>query len=116
MSAIVPRHRAAFAFVELLVVITIAEEQGATFWAYPACFATSDVNPNTPTLSIHDYPDCISNVPSHKLRAQGWASYHPGGLNGLLCDGAVKFLSTTIDGQLLGQLASIADGQAVRIP
>lgn len=38
-------------------------------------------------------------------------SDHPGGVNGLLCDGAVLFLEETVDRSILHALASRADGE-----
>lgn len=39
-------------------------------------------------------------------------SFHPGGCNGIFCDGSVKFLSDTIHGVILRYLVTRAEGVA----
>ena len=43
----------------------------------------------------------------------GIRSYHPGGVNVAMCDGSVRFISETINPQLLRALITKSDGQAV---
>ncbi len=61
--------------------------------------------------------DCIANGPaSLGFIASGWKaarSYHPGGVNLLLCDGAVRFISENIDQGIWRKLATRAGGEVV---
>ena len=47
---------------------------------------------------------------------RGWGSFHPAGINFLLCDGSVRSLPTSIDMNLLAGLATIAGAEAVETP
>jgi prepilin-type N-terminal cleavage/methylation domain-containing protein/prepilin-type processing-associated H-X9-DG protein len=47
---------------------------------------------------------------------RGWGSMHPGGMNMLLCDGSVRFLSFNVDINLLADLATIAGGESAQLP
>jgi len=45
---------------------------------------------------------------------EGWpylSSYHPGGVNVVMCDGSTRFISATIDGEVLVKLVSPAGGR-----
>jgi prepilin-type processing-associated H-X9-DG protein len=44
------------------------------------------------------------------------SSKHPGGFNAALCDGSVRFLSQTIDRELLRRLIDPSDGEGVSMP
>jgi prepilin-type processing-associated H-X9-DG protein len=41
---------------------------------------------------------------------------HPGGMNILLCDGSVRFVSFNVDINLLAALATIAGGEVAQLP
>lgn len=41
---------------------------------------------------------------------------HDGGLHFLLCDGSVRFLSTSIDPRLFADLATIDGGEVAALP
>ncbi len=43
-------------------------------------------------------------------------SFHPGGMNGLLADGSVTFLSESIDLELYRQLATVNGGEVASVP
>jgi prepilin-type N-terminal cleavage/methylation domain-containing protein/prepilin-type processing-associated H-X9-DG protein len=47
---------------------------------------------------------------------RGWGSMHPGGMNMLLCDGSVRFLSFNVDINLLADMATIAGGEVAQLP
>ena len=47
---------------------------------------------------------------------RGWGSMHPGGMNILLCDGSVRFISFDVDINLLAAMATIAGGEVVQLP
>lgn len=60
-------------------------------------------------LTIADLPEIIPGKPNSGSDVGGFGSFHTGGANFLLGDGAVRFLSQTIDHNLLQQLGNRAD-------
>jgi len=83
----------------------------ATYWAY----GSGNLNSNAfdHRISLHTMPDqkCFTTAPSGKMCRWGWAAYHPGGLNWLICDGSVRFLARSIDMNALGDLSTVAGGE-----
>ncbi len=61
--------------------------------------------------------DCVANAPaSEGYIASGWKaarSNHPGGVNLLLCDGAVRFISDSVDLGVWRSLATRSGGEVV---
>lgn len=53
---------------------------------------------------------------SPENQAKGWTSEHPGGVNILLTDGSVNFLSETANRTVLQYMCMRSDGQAVDLP
>jgi prepilin-type processing-associated H-X9-DG protein len=51
---------------------------------------------------------------SGSLIVGGFGSYHPGGINAGFADGSTRFLSQSIDAQLLRQLGNRADGEIMK--
>ena len=47
---------------------------------------------------------------------RGWGSHHPNGLNGLLCDGSVRFISKNTDINILADQATIGGGESTQLP
>jgi prepilin-type N-terminal cleavage/methylation domain-containing protein/prepilin-type processing-associated H-X9-DG protein len=47
---------------------------------------------------------------------RGWGSMHPAGMNVLLCDGSVRFLSFNIAIEVLADMATIAGGEPTQLP
>ena len=43
-------------------------------------------------------------------------SFHPGGLQFALCDGSVRFVSKSVDMNLLADTASIAGSEVAQLP
>jgi len=89
-----------------------------TLWAYSyAFYSLSTVTTQSRTLS-GDYDRCVScggkggAIPCRR----GWGSFHSGGINFLLCDGSVRFLSTSIDTELLAELATISGRETSQMP
>lgn len=64
-------------------------------------------------LTIKDLPEVIPSVPNKGSDVGGLASYHFGGCNVLLGDGAVKFLSDNIDPNVRQQIGNRADGTLI---
>ena len=52
-------------------------------------------------------------IPGHWLPL---GSFHPGGMNGLVADGSVTFLSDSMDLELYRQLTTVDGGEAVSVP
>lgn len=60
---------------------------------------------------LHMDQDDPRRVASGPLDVGGFGSYHAGGANFVVADGAVRFLTYSIDEKLLQQLANRADGE-----
>ncbi len=89
-----------------------------TYWAYTyTSYNKSAVVPETRTLLV-DYDRCISisGINGANPCKRGWGSYHPGGLQFVLCDGSVRFVSTATDMFVLAGLASVAGQEPVQLP
>jgi prepilin-type N-terminal cleavage/methylation domain-containing protein/prepilin-type processing-associated H-X9-DG protein len=65
-------------------------------------------------LQINQLPSIIPGRPNPGSDVGGFGSYHTGGANFAMADGAVMFISRSIDANLLQQLANRADGILVR--
>ena len=89
-----------------------------TLWAYSfEHYSLSAATPQSRIL-MGDYDACFAaggagfDLPCRR----GWGSPHPGGLNFILCDASVIFLSKSIDMDLFGDLATIAGGETADVP
>ncbi len=68
-------------------------------------------------LNIFDQAYQINYIPKDpKLWENEIRSKHPGGANGLLCDGSTRFLSETMDLNVLAWLCNRASGKAFTLP
>jgi prepilin-type N-terminal cleavage/methylation domain-containing protein/prepilin-type processing-associated H-X9-DG protein len=97
---------------------TISQPLRRAFWAYSyTTYAMSPTIAQGRTL-LNDFDRCVSigGVGNSNPCKGGWSSYHANGFGMLFCDGSVHFLSSTIDVNLLGKLATIAGGEAVQSP
>lgn len=54
--------------------------------------------------------------PNRANHIVAYSSYHEGGINYLMADGAVKFISENVDANLFRNLGQIADGNPVTVP
>jgi hypothetical protein len=88
-----------------------------TFWAYSYAYYTlSSATAQARTL-CGDYDQCVACDPSSSAPCKrGWGSSHGGIVNFVLCDGAVRPLSTSIDMALFGNLATIDGGEIATFP
>lgn len=87
--------------------------QFRTLWAYSyAFYSLSSTTPQARTL-YGDYDRCRAEGGiGRSLPCQrGWGSFHPGGINFLLCDGSVRSLARAIDVDLFAGLGTIAGGE-----
>ena len=90
-----------------------------TLWAYSFSFySLSAVTENQSRILLGDLDKCVEiggagySTPCER----GWGSFHPDGLNFLVCDGSVRFLHTTIDMKLFAELATIDGGELALLP
>jgi prepilin-type N-terminal cleavage/methylation domain-containing protein/prepilin-type processing-associated H-X9-DG protein len=83
-----------------------------TYWAYTwGNYLMSQPTPHPPTL-WGDFQRCIAQPAygvSNRACHSGWFSNHPGGMNALMCDGSVDFLSFDIDLHTFACMGSIAN-------
>jgi len=95
----------------------------ATFWGYTyASYNQSSFLTESRILG-NSYNKCWKPDGVHEGGAgrdnpckRGWGSMHPGGMNILLCDGSVRFISFDVDINLLAAMATIAGGEVVQLP
>lgn len=89
-----------------------------TLWAYAyAHYSLSAITPQNRIL-LGDYDQCVadSGVGKSGPCRRGWGGNHPGGLNFLMCDGAVHLVDQAVDMNLLAELATIDGGETVQLP
>ncbi len=65
---------------------------------------------------VPSFNDCQAIAERNHECSRGFGSYHPGGLNFALADGSVRFVSETINMEILSGLASIAGNESVQLP
>lgn len=89
----------------------------ATFWAYTyTSYNQSTVCPECGARTrTPDFDRCAAAPGTGGINAckRAFASFHTGGFHFLLCDGSVRFFSVTVNPELLGDMATIAGGEAV---
>ncbi len=90
----------------------------ASYWAYSSEFqSTSNLYPVSDSIRVRNFWDCVARLPSPKPCVWGqWFSYHPGGINWLMCDGAIRHVSVNVDIHTLCRPGSIADGEGAQAP
>jgi prepilin-type N-terminal cleavage/methylation domain-containing protein/prepilin-type processing-associated H-X9-DG protein len=98
--------------------VTKTNPEMRTLWAYSfGHYSLSAVTPQSRVLS-GDYAACRAAggpgavSPCRRL----WGSFHPAGINFLLCDGSVRCYSPEIDVDLLAALATIEGEEVVVAP
>ena len=89
-----------------------------SYWAHSfGNYTSSQTLPQDRTL-LGDYGKC-SAIPdgaepntgnSNRACMSGWFALHPGGINGVMCDGSVQFFDLAMDKQTWAVMGSIADG------
>jgi len=95
---------------------TVTNPRRRTFWAYTwAAYSMSEVTSESRIL-LNDYERCVAIGGSPHACKRMWSSMHPGAMQFVLCDGSVHTLSTNIDVNVLGALATIAGGEVVQLP
>jgi prepilin-type N-terminal cleavage/methylation domain-containing protein len=89
-----------------------------TFWAYTYTSYQRSLTFHQTRSIISDYDRCLAiNGPfGDNPCKRSWGSLHPEGLSIAMCDGAVKFLSESIDIFLFGAMATIAGEEVISEP
>jgi prepilin-type processing-associated H-X9-DG protein len=87
-----------------------------TLWAYTYTSYNQSSAVAQPRTLLNDYDRCqaVGGPGDPNTCKRGWGSFHPGGLNFVLCDGSVRFLSQSIDMNLFTHLATIAGGEPLK--
>ncbi|HVL14269.1 MAG TPA: DUF1559 domain-containing protein [Gemmata sp.] len=89
----------------------------ATFWAFTyASYNQSSVTTESRILS-NDYTRC-NNMPGqggNNPCKRSFGSFHTSGMNFVLCDGSVRFVSNSVDINRLAAMATIAGGEVADI-
>jgi prepilin-type N-terminal cleavage/methylation domain-containing protein len=93
-------------------------QRRATFWAYAyASYNQSSVWPESRSLT-NNYDVC-QNAPGlygDQPCKRAFGSNHANGQNFVMCDGSVRFVSTSVDVNLLSNMGTILGGEAAQIP
>lgn len=88
-----------------------------TFWAYGyTSYNESSILAGSPqAFGIPDYDECVSSSGAHSNDCKrAFASLHVGGVQFLMCDGAVRFISENIDqAETLPALGTISGGEVI---
>ena len=94
-----------------------AARRRRTFWAYSyTSYNRSCVFEQTRTLLV-DFDRCVSirGLGGSNPCKRGWGSLHTEGMNFVMCDGSVQWVSLAVDIFLLGDLATIAGDEVAAV-
>jgi prepilin-type N-terminal cleavage/methylation domain-containing protein len=94
---------------------TSSQNRRRTFWAYSyTSYSNSTIHIGMPYTLLNDYDKCVSlSTNGSNVCKRGFGSFHVGGIQFLLADGSVRFISTNIDTNTLGALGTILGGETV---
>jgi prepilin-type N-terminal cleavage/methylation domain-containing protein/prepilin-type processing-associated H-X9-DG protein len=99
---------------------TTTGESHRAFWAYSYWeWTSSAVVPGKPWTLLPSYDDCSAQETAHGGNSdvspckRGWSSLHPGGINFVFGDGAVRLVNRQVDMNVLAALATIGGGEVV---
>ncbi|MDY0170341.1 MAG: DUF1559 domain-containing protein [Thermoguttaceae bacterium] len=97
---------------------TVTNPRRRTFWAYTYTSYNKSAFVNESRVILGDYERCVAigGAGGGNSCKRGWGSFHPGGLHFALCDGSVRFISNTIDINVLVGAATIAAGETDLLP
>jgi prepilin-type N-terminal cleavage/methylation domain-containing protein/prepilin-type processing-associated H-X9-DG protein len=95
-------------------------ENRGTFWAYTyASYNQSSFSTLSATYGTN-YNDCFNTYSGQAWTDQAckrsWGSNHTNGLNYLLCDGSVRWVTYNADITILAKMATIAGGEVAQLP
>ncbi|MGI6415780.1 MAG: DUF1559 domain-containing protein [Thermoguttaceae bacterium] len=89
------------------------------FWNYPwGGFVVGGIGPTTASWGMTDFVQCMALPGSTTWWGcyYGFSSFHPGGLNFALGDGAVRFISTNVDFSILEAAATRSGKEVAQLP
>ena len=89
----------------------------ATFWAYTyASYNQSSVTTESRILN-NDYVKCVMTPGqgSSNPCKRSFGSFHTSGMNFVLCDGSVRFISNSVDINRLAAMATISGGEVADV-
>ncbi|MDX1944291.1 MAG: DUF1559 domain-containing protein [Pirellulaceae bacterium] len=89
-----------------------------TFWAYSyGSYNKSDAVPQSRTL-LNDYDRCAAIGGAGDIQAcsRGWGSFHPGAVQFLMADAAVRPVPLSVDMNLFAEAATIAGQERGQLP
>ncbi|MDZ7617133.1 MAG: DUF1559 domain-containing protein [Patescibacteria group bacterium] len=97
---------------------TVTNPRRRTFWAYTYTSYNKSAFINESRILLGDYERCstISGAGGINACKRGWGSFHPGGLHFVMCDGSVRFISNTVDMNVLAGAATIAGTESTPLP
>jgi prepilin-type processing-associated H-X9-DG protein len=95
-------------------------ENRGTFWAYTyASYNQSSFSLLSQTITTN-YNACYEANKGRPYTDQpckrGWGSNHSNGLNFVMCDGSVRWVSYSVDVNIMAAMATIAGGEVVQFP
>jgi prepilin-type N-terminal cleavage/methylation domain-containing protein/prepilin-type processing-associated H-X9-DG protein len=82
-------------------------------WGY---LVLGSAGPYDAVRGLPDWNDCVASIGLGNRCNRAFASQHSGGMNFVMCDGSVRFVSRDIDALLYQGLATIAGGEVVSVP
>jgi prepilin-type N-terminal cleavage/methylation domain-containing protein/prepilin-type processing-associated H-X9-DG protein len=95
-------------------------ENRGTFWAYTYASYNQSSFSLLPQTFTTDFNACWTADTSFSWTDQpckrAWGSNHTNGLNFVMCDGSVRWVSYSADINVLAALATIAGGEAAQLP
>jgi prepilin-type N-terminal cleavage/methylation domain-containing protein/prepilin-type processing-associated H-X9-DG protein len=95
-------------------------ENRGTFWAYTyASYNESSFSTLTGTFTT-DYNTCYTTYKNQGWTDQpckrGWGSNHTNGINFVMCDGSVRWVTYNSDVNIMAAMATIAGGEIAQLP
>jgi prepilin-type N-terminal cleavage/methylation domain-containing protein/prepilin-type processing-associated H-X9-DG protein len=96
-------------------------ENRGTFWAYTyASYNQSSFSAALQQTLTTNFNACFAAYSSQKFSdhpcKRGWGSNHANGLNFVMCDGSVRWISYNTSLAILAGMATIAGGEVVELP
>ncbi|MEX1026649.1 MAG: DUF1559 domain-containing protein [Candidatus Paceibacterota bacterium] len=98
---------------------TETRNRRGTFWAYTyTSYNESSATLNQPRTLLNDYDRCVAigGAGGANSCKRGFGSFHPGVIQFVRVDGAVRAVNLTIDSTVYTGMATIAGGEAVSGP
>lgn len=87
-----------------------------SFWAYTyTSYANSSITIGQSRALLNDYDRCVAigGAGGSNTCKRGFGSFHVGGIQFLMADGAVRFISENIDSTKLAGMATISTGEVI---